>query len=40
MVFIRFLKESLIAKKKKKSQTTGHGHLRRMMHLALFSIEL
>ena len=34
MVFIRFSKQSLIEKKKKESQTTGHGHLRRMVHSA------
>ena len=39
MVFIRFSKESLIAKKKKKkkSQTTACGHLRRMVHSAQFN---
>ena len=40
MVFIGFSKESLITKKKKKSQTTGHGHIRRKEHSALFNIEL
>ena len=39
MVFIRFSKESLIAKKKK-SQTTGRGYLRRMVHSAQLNTEL
>ena len=40
MVFIRFSKETLTAKKLKKGQTTGGGHLQRMVHSAQFNIEL